>query len=61
MADQADQANQAELITQFTGIVPCSDLQARFYLEATNWDLNVNINLSLRTFDHFLSRVNFNL
>lgn len=33
-------ADESELIAQFTGIVPCSDIQARFYLEASNWDLN---------------------
>ncbi|RIA96570.1 hypothetical protein C1645_796124 [Glomus cerebriforme] len=33
-------ADNADLIIQFTGIVSCSEQQARFYLEANNWDLN---------------------
>lgn len=32
--------DRSDLITQFTGIVSCSEQQARFFLEANNWDLN---------------------
>lgn len=46
--------DEADLIKQFTGIVSCNEQQARFYLEATNWDLNVlsclRINLLLFIF-----------
>jgi len=32
--------DEADLIKQFTLIVSCDEQQARFYLEATNWDIN---------------------
>ncbi|CAG8590550.1 SEP-domain-containing protein [Rhizophagus irregularis] len=35
--------DEADLIAQFTGIVSCNEQQARFYLEATNWDLNAAV------------------
>uniref|UniRef100_A0A1D1XUV3 UBX domain-containing protein 1 n=1 Tax=Anthurium amnicola TaxID=1678845 RepID=A0A1D1XUV3_9ARAE len=38
-----DQTEQGGLITQFVGITSCGEQQARFYLEATNWDLDAAI------------------
>jgi hypothetical protein len=30
-----------ELITEFAGIVSCNEQQARFYLEANGWNIEV--------------------
>ncbi|GBB86160.1 hypothetical protein RclHR1_01260031 [Rhizophagus clarus] len=36
-------SEEDDLITQFTGIVSCTEQQARFYLEAANWDINAAV------------------